>query len=110
MLDTDMCMVYKDSKDYSDCMEDMGSSGGTGGSHGTCMELLDTATELNEITQGRQENCCGWVFASKIFDATGITEMNFCGLDMEDNGEDIARRNQCCKFEEDDSYGDCDSP
>jgi hypothetical protein len=72
--------------------------------HVNCKGELDTAVEIH----GANANCCGWVFASRVFLLTDLEEFNFCGLDIED-GTSVSRK-QCCNGEEDDSYGDCDSP
>jgi hypothetical protein len=95
VLDTDMCMVYKTSVDYAECLES--------DTHANCKDQLDTAVEIH----GANANCCGWVFASRVFAETDLTEIEFCGVTLEE-GESVNRR-QCCEHEEDDSYGNCDS-
>ena len=95
VLDTDMCMVYKTSVDYAECLEN--------DTHSNCKGELDTAVEIH----GYNGNCCGWVFASRVFLLTDLEEFEFCGVTLAE-GETVNRR-QCCSGEEDDSYGNCDS-
>jgi len=96
LLDTDMCMAYKTSIDYAECLET--------DTHSDCIDQLETAVDLH----GANGNCCGWVLATTVFAFTELTEFEFCGVTLVE-GETVNKR-QCCDGEnEEDNYGDCDS-
>ena len=79
LLDTDMCMIYKTSVDYAECMEN--------DNHATCKDELETAVDL----YGSNGNCCGWVFASRVFLLTDLESFDFCGVEGMVEGDTVNR-------------------
>lgn len=114
MLDTDMCMAYDNNRIHAKCMDDNDRS------FATCRPLqskLFTGTPA-KATSG---NCCAWIrhlalFKHKVLDPASDTDL-FCGLPVKSlrqkakEGSESWKdfRDPCCKGEESDTYGDCDS-
>lgn len=94
MLDADLCLAYNNNVEYAQCLKTKPEM--------ECQELRGKGTRLT-ATAG---NCCANTKTNILFDYDVLKAGNtFCGKNVTSANDERA---SCCKFEGENSYGDCD--
>lgn len=109
MLNTDMCLVYDNNKEYAACLkENPGLKGRQG-----CKKFSKQGVPLD----AKAGNCCAWTSPGCLIAKGGLIRGNedpeYCGfstLGKKKVSKDMSRPiDACCKNVGADSYGDCDN-